>query len=145
MTEQNTQNRVLMPIVGTIGYADMLRVMLPLMTFQSPRITLFHVVETPVTTPLDAESLSEVVERVKAEKTKPIAEWLASNGYEVDTKIAVARKVADAIVEETQQSEYSFVFMMKRRRREGLRGLLSRSVTDEVVRRAECPVVSVFV
>ncbi len=134
-----------MPLAGTVDQADMLKALLLLMTFETPRITLFHVVEAPVVMPLDADSMDEIVERAKNEKVKPIAEWLTTNGYRVETKIAVARSTADAIIEEAQSCDYTFVFIMKRRKRKGAKRLMSESVTDKVIRTVKCPAVIVLV
>jgi len=145
MTTDEAPNRILMPIAATADQTDMLKALLLLMRFQTPRITLFHVIEAPVEVPLDADSKDEIVERAKKDKTKPIAERLISNGYQVETKIAVARSTADAIIEEAHSCEYTFVFIMKRRKRKGAKRLMSESVTDKVIRTVECPVVIVLV
>jgi nucleotide-binding universal stress UspA family protein len=111
------RTHVLMPISGTISYSDMVAAMLPLLRFEVAVLTLLHVIETPVATPLESPMHN----------------------------VVLARNVADAIIQETQNADYAFVFMMKRRKRKGIRGLFSRSVTERVIRYVECPVVTVLV
>jgi len=115
--------------------------MLPLLKFQTKALTLFHVIEAPISTPLDTEEMKDLVAAAEA-KIKPLSDWLAKQGYRVQIKIAVARHVKDAIVEEAQDSRYSMLFMLKRRKR---RKRLSKSVTEEVIRRVQLPVVTMLV
>jgi nucleotide-binding universal stress UspA family protein len=37
------------------------------------------------------------------------------------------------------------IFMMKRRRKKGILGLFSKSVTENVIRNVDCPVVTILV
>jgi len=53
--------------------------------------------------------------------------------------------VASAIADEASTSVYSLVFMMKRRKKKGFFGLLSKSVTESVIRMVDCPVVTILV
>ena len=130
-----------MPFSGDIAYSDMVAAMLPLLKFQTKALTLFHVIEAPISTPLDTEEMKDLVAAAEA-KIKPLSDWLAKQGYRVQIKIAVARHVKDAIVEEAQDSRYSMLFMLKRRKR---RKRLSKSVTEEVIRRVQLPVVTMLV
>ncbi|NWF97033.1 MAG: universal stress protein [Candidatus Thorarchaeota archaeon] len=137
-------DRVLMPVSGTIEYADMVAALMPLLRFHTKNITLFHVVETPVTTPLESSELDKTLAGEET-KLKPMADWLTAQGYNVETRIAVARHTVDAIVEETYARGYSLIFMMKRRKRSLSEKLLGRSVTEEVIRRVKTPVVTILV
>ncbi len=138
------RTHVLMPISGTISYSDMVAAMLPLLRFEVAVLTLLHVIEAPVATPLESPMHNEMV-NMAIQKLQPLVDWLGDQGYTVDPEVVLARNVADAIIQETQNADYAFVFMMKRRKRKGIRGLFSRSVTERVIRYVECPVVTVLV
>lgn len=135
---------VLMPISGKMEYADMVASLLPLLKFQASKITLLHVVQAPVQTPLDAPELADIVASVN-EPIENLADWLRKQNYNVDVKIITARSIVDAIVDEANTSEYSFVFMMKRRMTRGIRSFFSKSVTQHVIKHVEVPVISVLV
>ncbi|MFW9959039.1 MAG: universal stress protein, partial [Candidatus Odinarchaeota archaeon] len=60
-------------------------------------------------------------------------------------KLVTARRVADAITEEASSTDYSMIFMMKRRKKKGLLGRLSKSVTESVISSVDCPVVTILV
>ncbi|MEM2142032.1 MAG: universal stress protein [Candidatus Thorarchaeota archaeon] len=133
-----------MPVSGDIGHERMKQALLHLMAFHSPYVTVFHVVETPIVTPLDAEGLDETIQEAKRKNVDPLADWLRNSGYQVETRIAVARNVVDAIVEEVNEGDYAFVFMFKRRKKK-LRQRLTGSVTDRVIRRVDRPVVTILI
>jgi len=142
--EESAPGSVLMPFSGDIAYSDMVAAMLPLLKFQTKSLTLFHVIETPISAPLDTAEMKDLFAAAEI-RIKPLADWLAKQGYRVQIKIAAARHVKDAIVEEAHGCRYSMLFMMKRRKRRGVRSHFLRSVTEEVIRRVECPVVTVLV
>ncbi len=133
-----------MPVSATMEYTDMISALLPLLRFQTSQITLFHVIETPVSTPLEPKAFESISKEVET-LLEPLKTWLENQGYVVSSKIAVARRVSDAIIEEVSSSPYSLVFMMKRRRNKGFLGFLQKSVTEEVIRSVECPVISVLI
>lgn len=135
---------VLMPISGKIEYADMIAAMLPLLRFQTTRLTLLHVIETPISTPLDTEGMSDVFKEAES-RIIPIRDWLNSQGYVATIKLVTARRVPDAIAEDASSTDYSMIFMMKRRRKRGVLGFFSRSVTESVIRHVSCPVVTILV
>ncbi len=144
MSESNGTEDVLMPVSANLEYSDMVAALLPLLRFQTTSITLFHVIETPISTPLEHSALDEL--KLKAENDlKPLREWLENQGYRLKTKIVVARHASEAIIEEANSSHYSLVFMMKRRKRRGHRIFPQKSVTESVIRDVECPVISVLV
>ncbi|MFW9920597.1 MAG: universal stress protein [Candidatus Thorarchaeota archaeon] len=144
MNESVHSEDVLMPVSTSMEYADMISALLPLLRFQTSQITLFHVIETPVSTPLEPKVFDEISKDAEL-KLKPLREWLVSQGYIVTLKIAVARRVSDAIIEEVNTSSYSLVFMMKRRTNKGLGRYLQKSVTETVIRSIDCPVISVLI
>ncbi len=141
---KSSSEDVLMPVSTNVEYTDMIAALLPLLRFQTSQITIFHVIETPVSTPLDPKAFDEVSKEAEM-KLEPLRQWLIDQGYKVATKIAVARHVSDAIIEEVSLSSYSLVFMMKRRQNKGIRRYLQKSVTETVIRNIDCPVISVLI
>lgn len=137
-------NGVLMPISGKIEYSDMIAAMLPLLRFQTTHLTLLHVIETPISTPLGSEGMDDVFKEAE-NRIAPLRDWLNNQGYIATIKIVTARKVEEAIVEEAKSSEYSMVFMMKRRQKRGFFGRFSKSVTENVIRNVDLPVVTILV
>jgi nucleotide-binding universal stress UspA family protein len=135
---------VLMPISGMIEYSDMIAAMLPLLRFQTTQLTLLHIIETPISTPLGSEGMDDVFKEAES-KIAPIRDWLNGQGYSAQIKIVTARRVADAIAEEASSIDYSMIFMMKRKKKKGLLGHLSKSVTESVIRNVACPVVTILV
>ena len=107
-------------------------------------MTLFHVIETPISTPLETEGMGDVFREAEG-RIIPIRDWLNNQGYVATIKLVAARRVPDAIAEEVKSSEYSFVFMMKRRKKRGIFGSFSKSVTESVIRNVNCPVVTILV
>ena len=138
------KDAVLMPVSGQIEYADMVAAMLPLLKFQTSQITLLHVIEAPISTPLGSEGMDEIFKESEM-KIKPLQTWLNKQGYVSNIKLVTARNVASAIADEASTSVYSLVFMMKRRKKKGFFGLLSKSVTESVIRMVDCPVVTILV
>ncbi|KXH75338.1 MAG: hypothetical protein AM326_09050 [Candidatus Thorarchaeota archaeon SMTZ-45] len=135
---------VLMPVSGQIEYSDMVAAMLPLLKFQTSHITLLHVIEAPVSTPLESEGMDEIFREAET-KVQPLQDWLNKQGYIAEIKLVTARDVSSAIAEEAGTSKYSMIFMMKRRRKKGILGLFSKSVTESVIRNVDCPVVTILV
>ncbi len=139
-TEPNT--RVLLPVSGDIEYSDMVAGMLPLLRFRKSSLVLFHVIRLKQSECSREDRTSDLKEAV-AKNLTPLADWLTGQGYRVELKTECAGNVVSAIVKEAMRSEYSIVFMMKRRRKRGLLGRFARSVTESVVKRIESPVVIV--
>jgi nucleotide-binding universal stress UspA family protein len=135
---------VLIPISGKIDDSDMTAAMLLLLPFHTKRMTLLHVIETPVSTPLNTEGMRDVFKEAE-DKITPIRDWLNNQGYVATIKLVTARRVEDAIAEEASSTEYSFIFMMKRRKKRGILGSFSKSVTESVIRNVDCPVVTILV
>jgi nucleotide-binding universal stress UspA family protein len=67
---------------------------------------------------------------------------LGEQRYETRKKIVVARDVAEAIVAEANSDNYMFVVMTKRRPKKGLGGVFHRSVSERVIREANCMVLT---
>jgi nucleotide-binding universal stress UspA family protein len=141
---ETIDDAVLMPVSGQIEYSDMVAAMLPLLKFQTSRITLLHVIEAPISTPLESEGMEEVFRDAEV-KIRPLQDWLNKQGYVTEVKLVTSRSVASAISEEAGTSKYAMIFMMKRRRKKGILGLFSKSVTENVIRNVDCPVVTILV
>jgi nucleotide-binding universal stress UspA family protein len=139
--EEGKRDYVLMPFSGDIAYSEMVAAMLPLLKFQTKALTLFHVIEMPISTPLDTDDMKDLVAAAEL-KIKPLSDWLSKQGYRVQTKVAVARHVKDAIIEEASDPRYSMLFMLKRRKR---RKRFSKSVTEEIIGHVQLPVVTILV
>ena len=108
-----------------------------LSTFKKPIIVLFHVIEVPSrTAPLETEPYQEEIKRAE-NKLNDLSQWLTGQGLSVEVKVAVARNIADGIVEETENDNYLIVFLMKRKAKRGWRRIFTRSVSQRVVRSAD--------
>jgi len=134
---------VLLPLSANVEFSEFVSSILPLLKFSFPKITLFHVIEAPMTSSLDYEDLNGILESFES-MIKPIAAILEKQGYSVGIKTAVARSISSAILEEATSDEYGIIFMLKRRRT-GLRGIFSKSITQQVVEKSNIPVISVLV
>jgi nucleotide-binding universal stress UspA family protein len=142
MKEPEPNTRVLLPVSGDIQYSDMVAAMLPLLRFRTSSLVLFHVLHLKKSECAREDRMSEFREAVMKSLT-PLTDWLTGQGYRVELKTECAEDVATAIVREAKRPEYSVVFMIKRRRKKGLLGRFTRSVTESVVKRVETPVVIV--
>jgi nucleotide-binding universal stress UspA family protein len=143
VSEEPSKTSILIPLSKSIEFSEFVSSVVPLLRFRNPSITLFHVIEAPVTSSLEPEAMNGVAKEF-IEWVRPVVEWFEQQKYDVSVKTAVARSIPDAIVEETRVVEYSFVFMLKRRR-VGLRGHFSRSITQQVTEQSRIPVISVLV
>ena len=113
-----------------------------LSAFRTPNIVLLHVIEVPSrTATLETEPYQEEIRRAE-NKLSELTKWLTAQGLSVKAKVAVARNTADGIIEETENDGYLIVFMMKRRAEQGWRRLFTRSVSQRVVRFANCLVLT---
>lgn len=113
-----------------------------LSAFASPLIVLLHVIEVPSrTATLDPELYRNEIKDAETRLVE-ISEWLTSQGMSVRSKVAIARGVAEGIITETESDSYAVVFLMKRRVRKGWRRLFNHSVSERVVRSANCLVMT---
>ncbi|TFG34868.1 universal stress protein [Candidatus Thorarchaeota archaeon] len=143
ISNQQTNDGVLIPLSDDIQFSEFVSSILPLLKFSFPKITLFHVITAPVTTPLDPDDMNGILQ-VFESRARPIASVLEQQGYSVEIKTAVARSISSAILEEASSNDYALIFMLKRRK-VGIRGFFSRSITQQVVERSSIPVISVLV
>ena len=113
-----------------------------LSAFKKPNIVLFHVIEVPSrTATLETEPYQEEIKRAES-RLSDLSQWLTDQGLSVQVKVAVARNTADGIVEETENDGYLIVFLMKRKPKRGWRRIFTRSVSQRVVRSADCLVLT---
>jgi nucleotide-binding universal stress UspA family protein len=118
------------------------RVLHVLSAFANPLIVLLHVIEVPSrTATLDPELYPKEIKDAEA-RLAEISEWLTGQGVSVRSKVAVARGVAEGIITETESDDYLVVFLMKRPVQRGWRRLFNRSVSEQVVRAANCLVMT---
>ncbi len=113
-----------------------------LSAFANPDIVLLHVIEVPSrTAALEPEPYLDEI-RAAEGRLGEIAEWLTSQGMSVRSKVAVARGVAEGIITETESDSYLVIFLMKRRVHRGWRRLFDCSVSEQVIRSANCLVIT---
>jgi nucleotide-binding universal stress UspA family protein len=105
-------------------------------------ITAFHVIHL---TPPQSVSPS-TVDREKKRRAelcfRSIMERAEKEKLNVETKIAVSRSAREAILEEAEDGEYDLV-VMGSRGASGITKILLGSVSEEVVKKAPCPVLIV--
>ena len=108
-----------------------------LSAFKSP-LVLFYVVEVPSrTATLDTEPYRKQIEDAER-RLNELSMWLVDQGLRVRTKVVIARNIAEGIIDEADSEDYLVVFMMKRKTTRGLRRIFTRSVSQDVVRRSKC-------
>jgi nucleotide-binding universal stress UspA family protein len=113
-----------------------------LSAFANPLIVLLHVIEVPSrTAALDPEPYHNEIKAAEG-RLGEISEWLTSQGMSVRSKVAVARGVAEGIITETEGDSYMVIFLMKRRVHGRWKRLFNPSVSEKVVRSANCLVVT---
>jgi nucleotide-binding universal stress UspA family protein len=113
-----------------------------LSAFKNALVVLLHVVEVPSRTAiLEPEPYQEDIRRAEQRLTN-LAKWLTDQGLRVRIKVAVARSIPEGIIEEADSGDYLLVFLMKRKQVQGLQRILKRSVTERVVRSANCVVMT---
>jgi len=103
---------------------------------------LLHVIAVPSrTATLEPELYRSEIKDAEA-RLSEISQWLTSQGMSVKSKVAIARSVPEGIIAETESDSYTIVFLMKRRFRKGWGRLFNHSVSERVVRSANCLVMT---
>ncbi|MHA1238368.1 MAG: universal stress protein [Candidatus Odinarchaeia archaeon] len=135
--EEEKQTKILIPISKNVDKEKITQALTVLYFFREPLIVLLHVIEVPITAPLNIELYQD--EKTKIEKLiSGIRQWLEEQGFKVKTKIAVARNASQGIIEEANSGGYSILILMKRRPPRGLRKLFYKSHTDMVTSNVNC-------
>jgi len=93
----------------------------------------------PVVNGINAMLLSYIYGR----RLNEIAERLRERGMAVKVIVAEARDVADAIVEEAEEGKYDLILMFKRKRK-GLKHVLTRSISERVAKATKRPVMTIL-
>ena len=109
--------------------------------FKNPKevdITLFTVVTLPITTSLEQEEVIElpVVEEHK-KKLEEVSTLLQGIGFRVVEKIAFARDIVEAIINEALENPYDMIILVKRR---NLPRFIGRSVSRSLLPKINKPI-----
>jgi nucleotide-binding universal stress UspA family protein len=130
--------KILIPVGSAVSRKLITEALHIFSVFKNPLIVLLTVIEVPSrTATLETEPYRLQISSVE-KKLNDLSEWLTAQGLRVQVKVAVARNVSEGIIEETDSDGYTAVFMMKRKTKKGWRGLFTRSVSQKVVRGANC-------
>lgn len=136
------RTRILIPLGEKINRERITQALHILSVFTDPLVVLFQVIEVPSrTATLEPELYRDAIRTAEARLIE-LAKWLSDQGIKVRTKVAVARNAAEGIIVETENEDYLIIFLMKRKTRKGWKRLFSRSISQEVVRRANCLVMT---
>ncbi len=135
--EPYNKTRILIPISQKVDKERVTAALSILYFFRKPLIVLLHIIELPMTAPLDL-SLYPKEEAEARKKLKSVEKWLREQGFEVRTKISAARDATLGIVDEADTGRYNLVILMKRRPPEGLKRLFYKSHTDRVTSKISC-------
>lgn len=130
--------KILIPVGDMVSKKLITQALHVLSSFRNPLIVLLSVIEVPSrTATLEPEPYQREIKAAE-KKLAELSEWLADQRIAVRSKVAVARNAADGIISETEGDGYLIIFLMKRRTKKGWERLFSRSVSEKVVRFANC-------
>ena len=130
--------KILIPVGRTVSKQLITQALHLFSVLKSPLIVLFTVIEVPSrTATLETEPYRLQINQAE-KQLNDLSKWLTTQNLLVRVKVVVARNIAEGIIDETESDDYAAVFMMKRRTRKGWRGLFTRSVSQRVVRGANC-------
>ncbi len=139
---RQTSAKLLIPVGDSVSRKLIAEALHLLSAFKKPLIVLFNVIEVPsMTATLETEPYRLQIDQAE-KRLNDLAKWLTAQDLTVLVKVVVARNVAEGIIEETESDDYAAVFMMKRKTRKGMRGIFRRSVSQKVVRGANCFVIT---
>lgn len=134
--------KILIPIGDLVSKELITRALHVLSAFKNPLVVLLHVIEVPSRTgTLDPEPYRNEIDKAER-KLKDLSAWLENQDLKAVVKVVVARNVAEGIVTETEREGYLIVFMMKRKIKQRWKRYFSRSVSEQVVRSANCLVMT---
>ena len=142
------KNPVLLPIDFSERSAAALPWVRRLATLLDARIHGIYVVEHPqfygsldMTTPIAMPTAEEIAESVAGQLHKYVAENFAGQHPAVTEKILIGRP-ADEIVDYARECDAALI-VMTTHGYSGVKHVLLGSTTEEVLRRAQCPVLSI--
>jgi nucleotide-binding universal stress UspA family protein len=108
-------------------------------------ITLFNVVEvTSTTLPINSSLFEREIANERS-KMQPLASWLNSQNFDVNSKVSVSRSAAEGIVEEANSEGYYFIIMMKRKLRGRFQKFFHKSITEDVIKNTRCMVLTFLI
>lgn len=140
--DSNGSPKILIPVGELVSKERIAQALHVLSSFKKPMIVLFHVIEVPSrTATLEPDPYHHEIKEAER-KLSGLSKWLTDQGMKVTLKVVVARNVAEGIIDETESDGYLVVFMMKRGAKRGWRRLFARSVSQRVVRSANCLVMT---
>jgi len=138
MTTSAETAKILIPVGDIVSKELITKALHLLSTFKSPLIVLFHVIEVPSrTATLETEPYEAQIKSAE-KRLVDLSTWLTEQGLEVRIKVAIARYIAEGIIDEVNRDGYLVVFLMKRKMAKGWKRLFTRSVSERVIRSANC-------
>jgi nucleotide-binding universal stress UspA family protein len=138
MTTRAETAKILIPVGDIVSKELITKALHVLSTFKSPIIVLFHVIEIPSrTATLETEPYEAQIKSAE-KRLGDISTWLTGQGLEVRIKVAIARYIAEGIIDEVNGDGYLVVFLMKRKMAKGWKRLFTRSVSERVIRSVNC-------
>ena len=138
MTTRAETVKILIPVGDIVSKELITKALHVLSTFKSPLIVLFHVIEVPSrTATLETEPYEAQIKSAE-KRLVDLSTWLTGQGLEVRIKVAIARYIAEGIIDEVNGDGYLVVFLMKRKMAKGWKRLFTRSVSERVIRSANC-------
>jgi len=135
---KHLEAKILIPIGLVFNKRRITQALHALSAFRKPTVVLLHIVEVPSrTATLEPEPYQDDIEKAKRTLTDLVV-WLRQQGFRARLKVALARSAAQGILDELEIDGYFMVFLMKRKTPRGLRRLFTHSVSQEVVKKAHC-------
>lgn len=134
--------KILIPVGDMVSKQRITQALHVLSVFKKPLIVLLRVIEVPSrTATLETDPYQRQINEAE-ERLNDLSKWLTDQGLKVRVKVVVARNIAEGIIEETESDGYLVVFLMKRKAKRGWRRFFTRSVSQKVVRAANCLVMA---
>ncbi len=132
------KTKVLLPITLKVNRELLLKGFEILKGLKNPDLTVFHVLELPVTASLDISEHDKKIKELK-QQLIPTIKWIEEQTFKINSKIVVARHISEAIVEEANSGDYDLVILSKRAPPKGLKRIFHRSHSDYVTGKINCP------
>ncbi len=139
MFMEKGKHRILVPIGEKTRALDVLKLTILLKNPEKYIYTLLGLVKVPFITSLEINKEIMGIDQAKKirGKLKEINREMDKYKFKTEVKVATCRDIADGIVEESNRGGYDLIILIKRR---GKRRFFEKSVSKEVIERAEIPV-----